>query len=120
MGHSRWKHPDLDLWAGQHTWQISRSSEKMCKTADPGSPPSNWHEMLVGRDLLEVSVCNVFGVRERGDSLNPGDQSLRPCFCRHVLAKPGKPHHCEFVPSNICSLFCDCFLQAAPLRLCAS
>lgn len=71
--------------AGQHTWQISRSFEKICKTADPGFPPLNWHEMLVGRDLLEVSVCDVFGVRERGDSLNPGDHSLRPCFAGTFL-----------------------------------
>lgn len=101
MGYGRWKHPDLDLGAGGHTWQISRSFEKMCKTADPGFPPLNWHEMLVGRDLLEVSVCNVFGVRERGDSLNPRAHSLRPSFCRHILAKLGRPHHPESIPSNI-------------------
>lgn len=36
------------------------------------------HKVLVGRDLLEVSVCSVFGIRERRDSLNATALSLRP------------------------------------------
>lgn len=57
----------------------------------------NGHEVLIDRDLLEVTACDISDIRDRRDSFNP-----RP--------KLQKLHHCTPVPCNILSLH-TCSLQ---------